>query len=59
MSTAKLVKVPDAAETLALSPKTIWQWIGELECLANSVPVGVRQTGMEGALNGTRKAAYS
>jgi len=28
-----------------------------LECPANSVPVEVRQTGMEGALNGTRKAA--
>jgi hypothetical protein len=26
---------------------------------ANSVPAGVRQTGMEGALNGTRKAAQS
>jgi excisionase family DNA binding protein len=25
----KLVKVPDAAEMLALSPKTLWQWIGE------------------------------
>jgi adenine-specific DNA methylase len=37
-------------------------WLGRkphnsLECPANSVPVGVRQTGMEGALNGTRKAA--
>jgi hypothetical protein len=30
-----------------------------LECPATSVPEGMRQTGMEGALNGTRKAAYS
>jgi hypothetical protein len=30
-----------------------------VECPANSVPAGVRQTGMEGALNGTRKAAQS
>jgi excisionase family DNA binding protein len=29
MSATKLVKVPDAAEILALSPKTLWQWIGE------------------------------
>jgi excisionase family DNA binding protein len=29
MSTAKLFKVPEAAELLALSPKTIWQWILE------------------------------
>jgi excisionase family DNA binding protein len=29
MLATKLVKVPDAAELLALSPKTIWQWIGE------------------------------
>ena len=40
----------DAREKLAL-----WR----LECPANSVPVAVRQSGMEGALNGTRKAAYS
>jgi hypothetical protein len=30
-----------------------------VECPATSVPEGMRQTGMEGALNGTRKAAYS
>jgi HKD family nuclease len=29
-----------------------------LECPANSVPVGVRQTGMEGALDGARKETY-
>lgn len=29
MPTAKLVKVPEAAELLALSQKTVWQWIGE------------------------------
>jgi excisionase family DNA binding protein len=29
MSAAKVVRVPDAAEMLALSPKTLWQWIGE------------------------------
>ena len=29
MSTARLLKVPEAAEMLALSPKTVWQWIGE------------------------------
>lgn len=29
MTLAKLVKVPQAAEMLAMSPKTIWQWIGE------------------------------
>jgi excisionase family DNA binding protein len=29
MATARLLKVPEAAETLALSQKTIWQWIGE------------------------------
>ncbi|MFP5208671.1 MAG: helix-turn-helix domain-containing protein [Acidobacteriota bacterium] len=29
MITAKLLKVPQAAEMLAMSPKTIWQWIGE------------------------------
>ncbi len=26
---AKLLKVPEAAEMLALSQKTVWQWIGE------------------------------
>jgi hypothetical protein len=31
----------------------------QVECPATSVPEGMRQTGMEGALNGTRKAAYS
>jgi excisionase family DNA binding protein len=25
----KLLKVPEAAEMLALSQKTVWQWIGE------------------------------
>ena len=30
-----------------------------VECPANSVPAGVRQTGMEGAKNGARKEAYS
>jgi excisionase family DNA binding protein len=29
MQTAKLLKVPEAAEWLALSQKTVWQWIGE------------------------------
>jgi len=29
MATARLLKVPEAAEMLALSQKTIWQWIGE------------------------------
>ena len=29
MATGKLLKVPEAADALALSPKTIWQWIGE------------------------------
>lgn len=29
MAIARLLKVPEAAETLALSQKTIWQWIGE------------------------------
>jgi excisionase family DNA binding protein len=29
MPPAKLLKVPEAAEMLALSQKTIWQWIGE------------------------------
>lgn len=27
MPTAKLFKVPEAAEALALSQKTVWQWI--------------------------------
>lgn len=26
---AKLLKVPEAAGMLALSQKTVWQWIGE------------------------------
>jgi hypothetical protein len=30
-----------------------------LECPANFVPVGMRQTGMRGAWNGTRKEAYA
>jgi len=29
MATAKLLKVPEAAAMLALSHKTVWQWIGE------------------------------
>lgn len=29
MPIGKLVKVPEAAEILALSQKTVWQWIGE------------------------------
>jgi excisionase family DNA binding protein len=29
MAAEKLLKVPEAAEMLALSQKTIWQWIGE------------------------------
>lgn len=29
MPPAKLLKVPEAAEMLALSQKTVWQWIGE------------------------------
>jgi excisionase family DNA binding protein len=29
MAAVKLVKVPEAAEMLALSQKTVWQWIGE------------------------------
>ena len=29
MPPAKLLKVPEAAEILALSQKTVWQWIGE------------------------------
>jgi excisionase family DNA binding protein len=29
MPPAKLFKVPEAAEILALSQKTVWQWIGE------------------------------
>lgn len=29
MQPAKLLKVPEAAEMLALSQKTVWQWIGE------------------------------
>lgn len=29
MLATKLLKVPEAAEMLALSQKTIWQWIGE------------------------------
>jgi excisionase family DNA binding protein len=29
MPPTKLLKVPEAAEMLALSPKTVWQWIGE------------------------------
>jgi excisionase family DNA binding protein len=29
MPPPKLVKVPEAAEMLALSQKTVWQWIGE------------------------------
>jgi excisionase family DNA binding protein len=29
MPAPKLLKVPEAAEILALSQKTIWQWIGE------------------------------
>lgn len=29
MSAVKLLKVPEAAEILALSQKTIWQWVGE------------------------------
>ena len=30
-----------------------------LECPATFVPVDLRETGMEGALNGARKEAYS
>jgi hypothetical protein len=30
-----------------------------VECLALFVPVDVRETGMRGALNGTRKEAYA
>ena len=33
--------------------------VEEVECPANSVPVGVRQTGMEGARNGQGKEAYA
>ncbi len=29
MATVKLMKVPEAAAKLALSQKTVWQWIGE------------------------------
>lgn len=29
MPAVKLLKVPEAAEILALSQKTVWQWIGE------------------------------
>ena len=29
MAIGKLLKVPEAAELLALSQKTVWQWIGE------------------------------
>ena len=29
MAPAKLLKVPEAADMLALSQKTVWQWIGE------------------------------
>lgn len=29
MPAVKLLKVPEAADILALSPKTVWQWIGE------------------------------
>lgn len=29
MAIGKLLKVPEAAEMLALSQKTVWQWIGE------------------------------
>lgn len=29
MHAGKLLKVPEAAEMLALSQKTVWQWIGE------------------------------
>jgi len=29
MSNARLLKVPEAAEVLALSQKTLWQWIGQ------------------------------
>jgi hypothetical protein len=31
----------------------------KVECPANFVPVGMRQTGMRGAWNGTRKEAYA
>jgi excisionase family DNA binding protein len=29
MPAARLLKVPEAAAMLALSQKTVWQWIGE------------------------------
>ena len=29
MPAIKLLKVPEAAEILALSQKTLWQWVGE------------------------------
>ena len=29
MKAAELLKVPEAAEMLTLSQKTVWQWIGE------------------------------
>jgi excisionase family DNA binding protein len=29
MATARLLKVPEVAEELALSEKTVWQWIGQ------------------------------
>lgn len=39
---AKLLKVPEAAEALALSPKTIWQWIGERRILVIRLGRAVR-----------------
>ena len=33
--------------------------IEQVECPASFVPESMRQTGMEGALNGARKEAYS
>src|SRR4051794_4473306 len=50
------------ADAVALPSSTPWlrdAHSGALECPANSVPVGVRQTGMEGAWNGEGPEAHT
>ncbi len=39
---SRLLRVPEAAEMLALSPKTVWQWIGERRILVVRLGRAVR-----------------
>jgi hypothetical protein len=46
-------------EVFGLVARRQLQLWGSLVCPANSVPAVMRQTGMEGAWNGTREEAYT